>query len=126
MLPVAPGANVPPEKERLVPIPVLMQPVPLTVPGGSQVIVVAVTVTPPPEQLATFNGPIAAAKALEENPKIHTPAKSQILLLIFFIRSPKLSIGNRSLNALCAFPSAEWPGRTLVISFHAGPLRSLR
>jgi hypothetical protein len=56
-------------------MPVLMQPaVPPRV-GGDQTIVVALTVTPPPEQFATFKLPMTEAIALLEIPNKPIAAK---------------------------------------------------
>src|ERR1035437_4253643 len=63
MLPVTPAPNVPPEYVRRVPRPVLIQPVPPTVPTGDQTIVVPPTVTPPPLQLDSLKLPTASAEA---------------------------------------------------------------
>jgi len=64
MLPVTPATTEPPEKSTFVPKPVLTHPVPGEVPTGDHVISVAVTVTPPPGQLAIFRVPIGLAAAV--------------------------------------------------------------
>jgi hypothetical protein len=69
ILPITPGNRVPPEYATLVPAPVSIHPVPGRVPAGNQVIVVAVTVTPPPEQLAMLRVPTGAANAVLAMPK---------------------------------------------------------
>ena len=64
ILPITPAPSVPPEYVKAVPAPVSIQPaVPPRV-AGSQVMVVKVTVTPPPAQFASLSVPIAEAEAV--------------------------------------------------------------
>jgi hypothetical protein len=80
-----------------VPKPVVIQPTPLPA-EGSQVIVVAVTSTPPPLQLATFKVPIGVAIALPANPQTVIAAKIHSLVCIFFLIILRFSF---SLFAYC-------------------------
>jgi hypothetical protein len=95
MFPVAPGKSGPPGRLVItsVPAPELIQPVPATVPSGDHTMVVADTVTPPPEQLAMLRGPIGPAIATFARLKHMTAAKT--------------TSGTRKLDALTFIQSSD-------------------
>jgi hypothetical protein len=101
ILPITPGPRVPPEYATLVPIPVSTHPVPGSVPMGNQVMVVAVTVTPPPPQFAMLRVPTGEANAGLAMPKKSTTVAkasgtSNLILILGCPSAPSIKFSSTS------------------------------